>query len=82
METERITLSQRERDRLKVLHQVQQKHLFAGSSSGSETELKLSCVAQLQGQRSVRRFPDSLACARLLSHSPRLANCEQRHWRI
>src|ERR1700693_5582086 len=27
METERITLSQRERDRLKVLHEVQQKHL-------------------------------------------------------
>jgi hypothetical protein len=27
METERITLSQRERDRLKVVHEVQQKHL-------------------------------------------------------
>src|SRR6202163_4928370 len=27
METERITLSQRERDRLKVLHEIQQKHL-------------------------------------------------------
>src|SRR5438874_11091656 len=27
METERITLSQRERDRLKVLHEVQLKHL-------------------------------------------------------
>ncbi len=27
METERIALSQRERDRLKVLHDVQQKHL-------------------------------------------------------
>src|SRR6201981_1869851 len=27
METERITLSQRERDRLKVLHEVGQKHL-------------------------------------------------------
>jgi predicted ArsR family transcriptional regulator len=27
METERITLSQPERDRLKVLHEVQQKHL-------------------------------------------------------
>ncbi len=27
METERITLSQRERDRLKVLHEVDQKHL-------------------------------------------------------
>jgi hypothetical protein len=27
METERITLSQRERDRLRVLHEVQQKHL-------------------------------------------------------
>jgi hypothetical protein len=27
METERITLSQRERDRLKVLHEVQQKQL-------------------------------------------------------
>ena len=27
METERITLSQRERDRLKVWHEVQQKHL-------------------------------------------------------
>src|SRR5437588_12469963 len=27
METERIALSQRERDRLKVLHEVKQKHL-------------------------------------------------------
>ena len=27
METERIALSQRERDRLKVLHEIQQKHL-------------------------------------------------------
>jgi hypothetical protein len=27
METERITLSQRERDRWKVLHEVTQKHL-------------------------------------------------------
>ena len=27
MEAERITLSQRERDRLKVLHEVQEKHL-------------------------------------------------------
>jgi len=27
METERIALSQRERDRLKMLHEVQQKHL-------------------------------------------------------
>ena len=27
METERIALSQRERDRLKVLHDVEQKHL-------------------------------------------------------
>ena len=27
METERITLSQRERDRLKVLYEVKQKHL-------------------------------------------------------
>jgi predicted ArsR family transcriptional regulator len=27
METERITLGQRERDRLKVLHEVQQRHL-------------------------------------------------------
>ena len=27
METERITLSQRERDRLKVLHELQQRHL-------------------------------------------------------
>ena len=27
METERIALSQRERDRLKALHEVQQEHL-------------------------------------------------------
>jgi len=27
METERIALSQRDRDRLRVLHEVQQKHL-------------------------------------------------------
>ena len=27
METERMTLSQRERDRMRVLHEVQQEHL-------------------------------------------------------
>ena len=46
METERIALSQRERDRLKVLHEVQQKHLtqLAGAA-----RLKLS-------DRQVRRM--------------------------
>jgi len=36
METERIALSQRERDRLKVLHEIQQKHLtqVAGDDVG------------------------------------------------
>jgi len=34
METERIDLSQRERDRLKVLHEVQQKHLTQVAAAG------------------------------------------------
>jgi len=46
METERITLSQRERDRLKVLHEVQQKHL---SQVAAAERLKVS-------DRQVRRM--------------------------
>ena len=46
METERITLSQRERDRLKVLHEVQQKHL---SQVAAAARLKVS-------DRQVRRM--------------------------
>ena len=34
METERIALSQRERDRLKVLHEVKQKHLTQVEAAG------------------------------------------------
>jgi Transposase DDE domain len=39
METERIALSQRERDRLKVLHEVQQKHL---TQVGAAVRLKVT----------------------------------------
>ena len=46
METERITLSQRERDRLKVLHEVQQKHL---TQVAAAARLKLT-------DRQVRRM--------------------------
>ena len=46
METERITLSQRERDRLKVLHEVQLKHL---SQVAAAERLKIS-------DRQVRRM--------------------------
>jgi Homeodomain-like domain len=34
METERIALNQRERDRLKVLHEVEQKHLTQTAAAG------------------------------------------------
>jgi Homeodomain-like domain len=46
METERIALSQRERDRLKILHEVQQKHLTPVAAS---QRLKIS-------DRQVRRM--------------------------
>ena len=46
METERIALSQRERDRLKVLHEIQQKHL---TQVAGATRLKVS-------DRQVRRM--------------------------
>ncbi len=46
METERIALSQRERDRLKVLHEIQQKHL---TQVAGATRLNIS-------DRQVRRM--------------------------
>jgi hypothetical protein len=46
METERIALSQRERDRLKVLHEVQRKHL---TQVAAVTRLKVT-------DRKVRRM--------------------------
>jgi Xaa-Pro aminopeptidase len=46
METERITLSQRERGRLKVLHEVKQKHL---SQVAAAARLKVT-------DRQVRRM--------------------------
>ncbi len=50
METERITLSQRERDRLRVLHEVKQKHLT-----------QVEAAARLATDRQVRRM---LLCIR------------------
>jgi transposase len=47
METERIALSQRERDRLKVLHEVNQKHL---TQVAAAQRLKVT-------DRQVRRMP-------------------------
>src|SRR5712672_1849047 len=47
METERITLSQRGRDRLKVLHEVQQRHLTQVEAAA---RLKVT-------DRQVRRMP-------------------------
>jgi transposase len=46
METERIALSRRDRDRLKVLHEVQQKHLTQGEAA---KQLKIS-------DRQIRRL--------------------------
>ncbi len=59
METERITLSQRERDRLKVLHEVKQKHLSSLArcfSFGHYLFAVIPAVGQplLGGQNSVR----------------------------
>ena len=54
METERITLSQRERDRLKVLHEVKQKHL---SQVAAAERLKVT-------DRQVRRMLLRIARAR------------------
>ena len=54
METERIALSQRERDRLKVLHEVQQKQL---TQVAAAERLKVS-------DRQVRRMLLRLARAR------------------
>jgi hypothetical protein len=59
METERIALSQRERDRLKVLHEVQQKHL---SQVAAAERLKVSergdgsLVHGLRGRPSNRKL--------------------------
>ena len=71
METERITLSQRERDRLRVLHEVKQKHL---SQVAAAARLKLTArqvrrlllrwreegdravIHRLRGRRSNRRL--------------------------
>src|SRR3984885_13779882 len=50
METERITLSQRERDRLKVLHEVQQKQL---TQVAAAERLKIS---DRQGRRMLLRL--------------------------
>ena len=50
METERIALSQRDRDRLKVLHEVKQKHLTQAEAA---QRLKVT-------DRQVRRLPLAL----------------------
>ena len=54
METERIALSQRERDRLKVLHEVEQKQL---TQVAAATRLKVT-------DRQVRRLLQRIARAR------------------
>ena len=72
METERIALSQRERDRLKVLHEIQQKHLtqVAGAARLKVSDRQVrrmllrfrqrgdqSLVHGLRGRPSNRRLP-------------------------
>jgi hypothetical protein len=52
METERITLSQRERDRLKVLPEVEQKHL---SQVAAAERLK---VTDRQRRRTLLRIAE------------------------
>jgi hypothetical protein len=49
METERIALSQRERDRLKVLHEVQQKQLTQVRSGCGRGTLELVLRDRLEG---------------------------------
>jgi hypothetical protein len=82
METERIALSQRERDCLKVLHEIQQKHLTqtAGAqrlkiSDGRVRRMLLrlrqrgdhSLVHGLPGQPSNRELPARLE-QKILAH--------------
>src|SRR6202163_730838 len=57
METERITLSQRERDRLKVLHEVQEKHL---SQVAAAERLK---ITDRQVRRMLLRLREHGDCA-------------------
>jgi len=45
METERIALSQRERERLKVLHEVKQKHLTQVEAGSMEFGAAAHAVA-------------------------------------
>src|ERR1700739_4165528 len=72
METERIALSQRERDRLKVLHEIQQKHL---TQVAGAARLKIS---DRQGREMLPVFTDGAA-------DPRTASCQpawsRRFWR-
>ncbi len=74
METERITLSQRERDRMRVLHEVKQGHLTQREAG---RRLRLSdrqvrrlllrigkygdqaVIHALRGRPSIRKFPAS-----------------------
>src|SRR5271166_1237016 len=75
METERIALSQRERDRLKVLHEIQQKHLtqVAGATRLNISDRQVrrmllrlrergdrSLVHGLRGRPSNRKLPARL----------------------
>jgi predicted ArsR family transcriptional regulator len=75
METERIALSQRERDRLKVLHEIQQKHLaqIAGAQRLKISDRQVrrmlfrlreqgdrSLVHGLRGRPSNRKLPARL----------------------
>ena len=55
METERITLSQRERDRLKVLHEVKQKHLSQVAAAERQRQ------SRHEGADNGPRIPRSVA---------------------
>ena len=56
METERITLSQRERDRLRVLHEVQQRHV---TQVAAAARLK---VTDRQVRRMLAPHPRTQGC--------------------
>src|ERR1700687_1425133 len=90
METERIALSQRERDRLKILHEVQQKHLTQVAAAQrlkiSDRQVRRmllrlrqrgdsSLVHGLRGRPSNRKLPALLEQKILARMLQRCADC-------
>ena len=86
METERIALRQRERDRLRVLHEIRQKQITQHGLRGRPSNRRLAARLELKILRRVRQryagFGPTLAAEHLAQEGSKVSRETLRKWKV